>query len=206
MADLEEFRDAINRTDNYKGYVSHTGFAGCEFVLDVNINMSSIDNWEPIGTYDRPMCATFNGNNKKITSLNVESSTPYSGLFGCVSATIKDLSVKGNVTGTTYVGGICGYVKSSITSTWTEINNCHFDGEIRTTSTGSTNVYIGGICGYVRCARLENCSVNGSIQLPITVNYVGGIVGYMYGGSSSALAYVKNCINLADVCANSSVG
>ena len=207
LADLEEFRDAINRTDNYKGYVSHTGFAGCEFILDANINMSSIENWEPIGTYDRPMCATFNGNNKKITSLNVESSTPYSGLFGCVSASIKDLSVKGNVTGTTYVGGICGYVKSSITSTWTCIKNCHFNGEISTTSTGSTNVYVGGICGYVNCARVEECSVNGSIQLPITVNYVGGIVGYMYGGSStSALAHVKNCINLADVRANSSVG
>ncbi len=64
----------------------------------------------------------------------------YVGFMGVVDhATIKNLTVKGNITGKTAVGGIIGYCDLKYGSGDCEIENCHYVG----------NVNGGGIVGWI---------------------------------------------------------
>ncbi|MBQ1731643.1 MAG: hypothetical protein II037_05480, partial [Bacteroidales bacterium] len=202
--DLKAFRDAINGVAaDYKGVVSYTGFSEYTFNVTSDINLDGED-WEPIGTSAHPFCGYIygDGDGKTISGLSITASEGYKGLFGYVqSGTIQNLTVKGNLRGTTYLGGICGYIKGSA-SIHAQIYNCHFIGEITTTSTSSA--YVGGVCGYAAVySDINVCSATGSVMSPNQkASYMGGIAGYFYGGSSTGMALLQGCINLAEVSGN----
>ena len=202
--DLKAFRDAINGVAaDYKGVVSYTGFSEYTFNVTSDINLDGED-WEPIGTSAHPFCGYIygDGDGKTISGLSITASEGYKGLFGYVqSGTIENLTVKGNLRGTTYLGGICGYIKGSA-SIRAQIYNCHFIGEITTTSTSSA--YVGGVCGYAAVySDINVCSATGSVMSPNQkASYMGGIAGYFYGGSSTGMASLQGCINLAEVSGN----
>ncbi|MDR0789279.1 MAG: T9SS type A sorting domain-containing protein [Bacteroidales bacterium] len=155
------------------------------FKLNGDINMSSIANFQPIGgrykdtsayyTYNS-FYGTFDGDNKKISNLKVNSTVAYAGLFGaCYSsvASIKNLGlINPVITGTTYVGGLSGYTGT--------FNNCYVSGATITAS----STYCGAGVGYQ--GTLTNCYfTNNAIQ---GATYVGGIDGYV---SSATTCYVS---------------
>lgn len=119
----------------------------------------------------------FDGNGKSITGLTIDDSGR-NGLFNIIypeqHVTIKNLTVKGNVTGGDGVGGI-------IDATYFSIENCHFSGSVE----GSANV--GGIIGKCECSgyfNVSKCSSKGSVKERkdgIRIGRIGGIVGYMRG-------------------------
>ena len=210
LQDLIDFRDAVNGVaDNYKGAVSYSGFSEYNFQLTADIDMSSVDNWIPIGDgTSHPFSGNFDGNGYTISGMTVTRNVAYSGLFGYVYiGTIKDITVKGNVTGTTYDGGICGYLKSSTTSKYASLTNCHFIGNVSTTN-ASGSVYVGGVCACsYSYAKIIGCSATGMVNATAKgVNYVGGIVGNAVGSSATNHHYLNNNINLADVAGASYVG
>ena len=90
------------------------------------------------------------------------------GLIGIgYNLNVKNCVVKGNVRGTEYVGGICGYVCEG-----GYFENCSFEGgEVR----GSQK--IGGICGDGGNATFENCDVKADISFSGYGYYFGGICG-----------------------------
>ena len=161
--------------------------------LTADINLAGIA-FTPIGTTDLPYKGVFDGANKSITGLTVNTTGTLvnSGMFGTVQAgTIKNLTVSGTVTSATngsykgrdyvsvYTGGIVGYLKSGT------VTNCVSN----VTVTGQKSEYVGGVvggCYYVE--EISNCTNNGSV----TGRYAGGIVGYAYGP-------VKNCKNTGTV-------
>ena len=100
-------------SDVYK-YVKGTiaSYGGAYFKLARSL--TSIGNITPIGTSSNVFSATFDGNNKTISGLNISVAGNNVGLFGYISgATIKNLTVNGSVKGSQYVGGVVGYALNS---------------------------------------------------------------------------------------------
>ena len=100
-------------SDVYK-YVKGTiaSYGGAYFKLARRL--TSIGNITPIGTSSNVFSATFDGNNKTISGLNISVAGNNVGLFGYISgATIKNLTVNGSVKGSQYVGGVVGYALNS---------------------------------------------------------------------------------------------
>ncbi len=134
------------------------------------------DAWLPIGNYENSnnyvaFSGTFDGAGHTISGLStIESDYDAQGLFGVVqNATITNLTVEGNVTGDSYVGGIVGYVRFL------------YDSEGSDWNTGAT--------------RISNCCNRASV----TGRYaVGGIAGSTSGSTSSNEDYgtlVSQCCN-----------
>ena len=125
----------------------------CEFedtqfrlIEDVDLGDKS---WTPIGGDDAPFNGVFDGNGHTIRGLNVpDAASP--GLFGNLgkNGTIRNLIVRGVVTGGTQAGygamatgGICSVSEG-------KIQNCGFYGEVTTTDEDAGLLGVGAIVGY----------------------------------------------------------
>lgn len=170
----------------------------------------------PIGTRtnsdEHPYSGTFDGNGKTVT-VNISSSSGYIGLIGYGDGvTVKDLTVKGSVRGSSFVGGIVGgdrNYESSITGCVNEatisssgssiggiagafygtINDCKNSGDV----SGSQD--IGGIVG--EGSAVSGCSNTGNITA--SFYYAGGIAGS--SGNMETLRQLTRCSNTGTVTA-----
>ncbi len=89
-------------------------FAGRNIVLTKDINLCGIE-WPCIGSGTNPFRGSFLGNNHAIIGLVVTSTNNEHGLFGCVrGAIVRDLAVKGSVSGDWNTAGICGALDNGI--------------------------------------------------------------------------------------------
>ena len=119
----------------------HNGDLSRNYVLDNDIDLSSIANWTPIGTENAPFTGTFDGNGHSIKGLYINASdSNYQGLFGYVdSGTVKNLTVSGSVSGTgDYVGSVVGWNNGGT------VENCCNTGEV-----SGGDVSAGGVVGYL---------------------------------------------------------
>lgn len=92
-------------------------------VLKNNLNMKKYKNFHPIEYFQ----GTFDGNGKTIRNLTIYQLQDHVGLFDYISGStpvIKNLSVRGSVTGGNYTGGIVGYGSKDI------LQNCSFKGKV----------------------------------------------------------------------------
>ena len=161
--------------------------------------------WMPIGAKDEPFKGTFDGNGKTVKLFINRPDQENVGFMGVVDhATIKNLTVKGNITGKTAVGGIIGYCDLKYGSGDCEIENCHHVG----------NVNGGGIVGWIsfyeskyslgQIATIKNCSFTGKAKAGIVYScgmvyiqgckvnatiesedHAGGIIGIISPGKTS---------------------
>ena len=157
---LKEFQSAVNGGNT---------FAGQTVVLDADIDMASVVNWQPIGNASgKKFAGTFDGNNKTIYNLKVTATANYAGLFGCVfGARIKDLNLVDAVVSTTgenYAGALVG-------GGYAHIENCSVTGG---SVTGVDQV--GGVIGYLSCGSVKNCTVDG-VAVTANGDRAGGIAG-----------------------------
>lgn len=146
--------------------------------------------WMPIGAKDEPFKGTFDGNGKTVKLFINRPDQENVGFMGSVSrATIKNLTVKGNITGKTDVGGIIGY-----SSPYCEIEDCHYVGNVNgggivgeMSSTGISTIkncsFTGkaeaGIVYRCEMVYIQGCKVNATIE---SENHAGGIIGIIYPG------------------------
>ena len=123
--------------------------------------------WQPVGSSTEPFKGILDGNNKTISGFSItRTSMDYVGLFGYVTgATIKDLTLKGNISGKAYVGSLMGYGSATVT-------NYTFEGNV----TGTSN-YTGGVGGYQTTAS-TNLTVKATVN---GTSYTGGFYGYGAG-------------------------
>ena len=136
--------------------------------------------WTPVGTNAEPFKGKVEGNNHKITGLEVNSTGDYQGFFGYLNgAEIKDLTIETTtkgVNGRHYVGILAGY---SLNST---VENVTIKGN--STATGN---YIGGLIGYNYALngnnKISKCYSEGIVKS--NGAFVGGIVGYNYVNSGT---------------------
>ena len=148
--------------------------------------------WTPIGNSTYQFNGTFDGQGHTISGVYVNSGSNV-GLFGYInSGTVKNVVLADSyITGSSYVGGICGYMGNSSAL----IENCHNAGSVN-----ASNCYAGGICGYQSYGKITGCHNSGYIYSNAngyTTNsaYVGGITGY----ASNSTAMIENSYNNGSV-------
>ena len=162
-------------------------YSGVHFKLSSNIDLSGLS-WTPIGSANNEFAGIFWGDGHTISGINCHIYADYAGLFGKVSGTIDNLSVKGNVSGYNYVGGICG---ASIDGM---IQNCSNYCDV------SGQKFIGGVSGYGG-NHLHNCVNYGAIS---GQDLVGGITSYWSEASQDNCSYYfDDCANYGEVLASS---
>lgn len=158
--------------------------------------------WTPIGkSSSTPFTASFDGNNYSISGIYIpyNSSNYYTGLFGYITVgTVKNLGIKDSYfKGTSFVGGIAGYIYSLSNDNDISIINCYNEGTV----SGTTN-YVGGIVGYIYKyggsggITISNCHNSGVVE---GLNYVGGITGDIYKEKSDGSITISNCYNTGKV-------
>ena len=166
---LAYFEKQVNGGENY---------AGKYIKLTADIDLGGRE-WTPIGS-DTLFKGSFDGDGHSVSNFIIDKSDEkYVGLFNYNSGTIKNLGVKNaKVTGSDYVGSICGYNTDDGT-----VLNCY------NTGTVSGSSYVGGICGN-NYGTIQNCYNTGTVS---GGDYVGGICGTAHKGS------IINCYNTGAV-------
>ena len=155
--------------------------SGVYFKLMANIDLTDFiedewgtQGWLPVGNSSSYFKGIFDGNGKTISGLTINrENIDYVGLFGYTYyATIKNLTLKCNVNGCNYVGGIVGKFDGGT------MTNCTFDGQILGDS------QVGGLSGYAENGTLADCTCKGEVTG--IGDYIGGIAG--------KLGNINNCV------------
>ena len=135
------------------------------YKLDKDIDLQNA-NWTAIGNSATTAFGGYlDGNNHKISNINVEKTSEKQGLFGHLTGQVSNLNLENvKVSGTNYIGALAGYSTGTIT-------NCSAT-NIEITGTGN---YIGGLVGDTT-AVLKNNTVSGTITT--SGDNSGGIVGH----------------------------
>ncbi|MBP9988095.1 MAG: hypothetical protein KBT46_01215, partial [Ruminococcus sp.] len=138
------------------------------FVMNGNIDMSSIKNFAPIGTISNPFTGKFDGNGFTIINLSVNSGA-MSGLFGFVNnAEIKNVKLdKANVVSKgSYSGALLGSAKNTKVDTITVTN----------ANVKAQDINSGVLAGSFSGGSIQNINISNS-QIISTSNYVGSVAG-----------------------------
>lgn len=153
--------------------------------------------WTPIGRDFHEFSGAFDGNGHVVEGLKV-SNVADAGLFGAAKgAAIKNLVVRGSVTGTDNAAGILAKAKNEACT----IENCGNEAAVTVTKSGGGNA--GGILGItftdVQIARCYNRSAVTSTG-STSSSRAGGIVGYISGNGT---AKVNTCYNTGNITSDS---
>lgn len=160
------YADQLTQVRNYLGK------DGVYFKLMADIDLgdwlndnSPSEGWQPIGVEGARFKGIFDGDGHTISNISIKrASTDNVGFFGYTDgATIKNLTIKGDITGQNSVGGVVGAGLN------TTITGVHYVGKV----TGAENV--GGLIGWLTSSsNLKDCSLQGDVK---GTKDVGGIVG-----------------------------
>ncbi len=182
------------------------------FILENDIDMSSVANFAGIGSSYNEFRGNFYGNGHVIKNLKMNSSAQYVGLFGYTrNATIQDVGLENvNITSTcTFTPSMTGaLIAFSVT---TDVKNVYVDGG----SINSSTMYTGGLIGYING---EYIGTTASAPINITNSYsdvnininssgspsghnTGGLIGASEGAPTSII--ITNSFSSSDITGNS---
>lgn len=211
VKDLQTLANTINNgdaakfdadcTDTGKGIPGN--YHGYYFKQTADLDLSSIENWDPIGYSGGCYFAGhYDGDghtisNAKSTGKNDADGFATAGIFGWVSGgSVKNLTVKNaNFVATgqdnySFVGGVAAVAFAA------SIENCTVKNSALESKREYNNNCAGGIAGYSTGATFKNCaSVSNNIQ---SMAYGGGFVGENdddngVGNSTYTDCYAVNC-------------
>ena len=184
--DLWDFAEEVNSGNSFKNTTIY-------LTQDINVESSQENQWVPIGKMNRIgsdyyFSGIFEGNNHFIEQIYVNSDAESVGVFGMVSGTIKDLTIKNSyIQGTeeyAKIGGIAGYASEE-----SNIINCINMSEIIRDNSEYAYGTVGGIVGE-NLGTVLNCSNKGSVKGDTA--QLGGIVGKNQGK-------IENCNNFGSI-------
>jgi len=177
--ELAGLAQIVNGT--WGGKPAKDSFAGKTVKLAGDIDLSSYDNWDPIGGWDPahntsiPFSGTFDGSGRVIRGLTINRPDKKDrGLFGYIErGRVKNLGLEGvNILGAGYVGALAGTVWRS-----SSVVNCYSTGTVSATST-----HAGGLAGaVVDSSRLANSYSTAAVR---SENHSGGLAGRVGSNSS----------------------
>lgn len=154
--------------------------------------------WTPIGKEFYEFSGVFDGKGHVVEGLKV-SNVADAGLFGVAKgAAIKNLVVRGSVTGTDNAAGILAKAKNEACT----IENCGNEAAVTVAKSGGG--YAGGILGSTSAnVQIARCYNSGIVTSTGNNSYsrAGGIVGYMSG--SNGEAKVNTCYNTGNITSDS---
>ena len=169
--------------------------------IDINITLTAditlTGEWTPIGTsFGNSYTGTFDGNGKTITGLTVTGSDRYTGLFGFIKGTVKNVVLTEiNITSGTFVGGVAGW------SFGGNIENCSVSGSV----SGSD---VGGVVGYQQGGSITGCSSSATVK---GTQRAGGVAGATNSGATLTACYATGDVTVENdgpnnACAGGVVG
>ncbi|MBR3096466.1 MAG: DUF1735 domain-containing protein, partial [Bacteroidales bacterium] len=164
------------------------------FVLENDIDMSGVSDWEPVNTFEPYKKFDFNGKGHTISNFTGTTS-----LFGAVVGKLYDLTVSNaNITNAAGPVGILGAYGGSEDAP-VEVNHVYVSGKLTNTVAHGT----GGLFGVVIGATIDACSAD--VTIASTKYDSGGIYGY---DNSKAPKHttVSNCWSAGDISGNRMVG
>lgn len=173
-----DFKSILSYTDftttKYDEYLGGNGES--ELMTQLSTNGKG---FVPIGGSVHNFCGTFDGQGFEIKNI-YENIDGNAGLFVFLeNATIQNLSITGEIIGTSQSGGIVsGYYMNNGST----IINCKNYANI----TGITMV--GGIGGWIKNSKIINCQNYGEITVTSTA--------IAYGGAGGILGYANNVVNV----------
>lgn len=213
---LRAFAAAVN--DGSRDY------EGENVCLANDIALSAGGVWTPIGTPDHPFRGHFEGWGHKISNMTVSGGDYVGLFGYVEAGSIRDVAVitgSINTTGS-YAGALCGYVASSgeISSCYSEISvsgtqyvggicgyfagyeikDCYSTGNVEAVrgsvagqgEATSLAPYIGGIVGQVYGGDVRRCYYTGRIDYSSNYGYYGSIVGDVKSGQEGI--DIENCV------------
>lgn len=186
LEDLVAFRDARNAGEDVSKWKDEEG----EINIYADIDMSSIENWEPISVIESNETLNGLGHTLSGLSISLDNGATYSdvGFIAHTYGTIKNLHLgEGRIrvnesTSVDYAGAISGNGHHF------EIINCSSDVDIEI-ETGEYGV--GGICGGSYGGYIEGCENRGDI---VGKGQCSGIVGQLL-----AETVIFNCVNYGNI-------
>ena len=165
-----------NQWNTFANANNHEAFYRSGTYIKLDADISGVTT--TVGTQAYPFQGTFNGNQKTLTVNINETSTQGTAPFREINgATIKNLTVKGSVTGTTHAAALVGFSRSGTNT----IEDCNVSANV-TVNTGD-NKHCGGLVGHAVKSTLtiQNCIYSGTINNG--GDYAGGLQGWSDGGS-----------------------
>ena len=204
---LAALAQSVNDSNDSKDYGDYT------IKLTKNLDLNGIE-WTPIGTKgtSNVFKGTFDGNGATISNLKISGGS-YVALFGETSdATIKDLTVTGEVSGEDVAGIVAKATDTTITNCVNKVNvtatagkaagiSASFGGTItkcenRGTVATAAAQPAGGLVAWCNAAVIENCHNYGAVTAgdhgALDSAQAGGLCGNLAAGST-----IKNCSNSA---------
>ena len=184
---------------------SHVGFFGCVGEGGSISNLGIVESYFSGSQSVGAVCGWSKGNitNCYNTGTVKGASNHTGGICGYLDFPSYTISITncyntGKVSGSNYVGGVCGYSHGNIT-------NCYNTGTVEGISVNNDpSDNTGGICGKLLCLNtpisITNCYNTGKVS---GANSVGGVCGLRGEYSNSN---IKNCYNAAEVSGESNVG
>ena len=173
-----------------------------DYALAANIDLSSIDNWQPIGDEANRFTGSFDGQDYQISGLN-SSGYQYAGLFGSVSGgSISNLGVlvgtissssSSSVDAISCAGGLIGISEnnSSISHSYVIVA-----GDIYSSSSSSSSL-AGGLVGWSSKSDDDSSSISNSYAV------VGGNISSSSSSSSSIDSYAGGLVGISGLITNS---
>ena len=175
--------------------IANSGSLDINITLDKDITLTG--EWTPIGTsFGNSYTGTFDGNGKTITGLTVTGSDRYTGLFGFIKSTVKNVVLTEiNITSGTFVGGVAGW------SFGGNIENCSVSGSV----SGSD---VGGVVGYQQGGSITGCSSSATVK---GTQRAGGVAGVTNSGATLTACYATGGVTVENdgpnnACAGGVVG
>jgi hypothetical protein len=160
---------------------ANNGFSGMYFRQTVDIDLSGISNWIPIGTGSGSSIfyGIYDGYGHTISNIKINNddiNVPTIGLFGSVGGfdgSIKNLGVV-NVNIKTTVGSVVGAIVGNLS--YGKISNCYSTGTIE--AAGTVGGLVGAVAAYAKITNsYSTCIVRGQ-SVGQTSNNIGGLVGF----------------------------
>ncbi len=144
---------------------------GGNYLLRVDLDLSTNISWIPIGDVTTQFTGILNGNGHTISNLSINSLSDFQGLFGFISGgAISGLGlVNVTISGGQYTGGLAGRMDNAI------ISDSFSAGEVNGTSR------VGGLVGYNNSSStISDCYSTGTVAG--VADYIGGLIGYHSSG------------------------
>lgn len=165
-----------------------TGWNTASYKIINNIDLSSYNNWVPIGSGDANFGGIFDGGGYTISNLTQVRPDGSFGLFGTIwpaAGVVRNIALTNvvitatNINYNTAIGAIASY-------NYGTVENCSVAGAISATSNGG-DVWVGGITGR-HWGTVRNCYSTANVLVAgNSGDCSGGIVGQTMGGE------VTNC-------------
>lgn len=177
--DLSNFRNLVNDGNSFeKQYIKQTA----------NIDLSSVENFKPIGLYDkeRYFKGTFDGAGYKISNLRCEQygKEKRMALFGALGGHIRNVVLENCDVSGYYASGIASYATGQ-----SSIINCYVSGNISAKNRGA------GIVEDTH-GRVDNCVSVAVVESEI--NNFGNITAYYTGTIKNSFSKTSDGISVND--------